>query len=262
MSIPERLWLPRAQRLAVGQRDRIFHLAEKRPNLVIGNDPDKFWCYCQRCKEGGVSEKTHVRLVTRAPVASTMLTLPDDMSTDPVVMEPALRHLCSKGMDLTYINPWCSYVGFSPSRQRMILCILGHWLGRDITGDSPQKWLTYNGAKYIPPVTPGSPTAVLVEDTFSYCKVQWACPNVDVYSALGAHLPDGLLLRLQAQAHSLVVIMFDGDEAGYSGARAVALRLRAFGIKTMIACAPKGHDPKDMTINDIRLHIAACVSPL
>src|SRR5574337_600338 len=60
--LPQHEWLPHAKALAVGMKNRITHRNERRPNLVVGNAHDRFWAYCQACREGAVLEKDHVRL--------------------------------------------------------------------------------------------------------------------------------------------------------------------------------------------------------
>ena len=77
--IPEREWLPQAQRLAVGMRLRVRHRRESRANMTIGNDRDRWWCYCQRCKEGGVVTKDHVLLTSPIEVVEHDLSVPADL---------------------------------------------------------------------------------------------------------------------------------------------------------------------------------------
>src|SRR5574337_1075011 len=55
--LPQHEWLPHAKALAVGMKNRITHRNERRPNLVVGNAHDRFWAYCQACREGAVLEK-------------------------------------------------------------------------------------------------------------------------------------------------------------------------------------------------------------
>src|SRR5699024_8603718 len=73
-------WLDEAKRLPVGAVTRVQHKRDgsRRPNLVIGHEPDKYWAYCHACKEGGVHTKEHVRWGERAPAESRRRDIPDD----------------------------------------------------------------------------------------------------------------------------------------------------------------------------------------
>ncbi len=250
--IPEDLWLHRAKRLPVGQSERIRHLNERRPNLCIGNAVDRWWCYCQACKQGGVVQKTHVRLDVSPERTRSNLTLPNDMRTleqcELNVQAAITMFLHSKGMDFMYLPP----LWYSESRKRLLMQHTRHWLGRDVTGDALEKWLTYNGALYLHS-NRYKPVAVVVEDAFSFYKVSWACPEVDVYCALGTQIKDALVVLLKT--HQEVRWMFDGDPAGYHGARKGAQRMRGLGVHSYECCAPPMKDPKDLTVQQIRNNI-------
>lgn len=120
--IPEHEWLPQAQRLAVGMRLRVRHRRESRANMTIGNDRDRWWCYCQRCKEGGVVLKEHVLL--SAPVVEEVhdLTVPSDLC--PVMgsdfEDTVGRFLASKGM----MFPYLPKLWYSASTRRLCLSLL------------------------------------------------------------------------------------------------------------------------------------------
>ena len=262
--IDEGLWLPRAMRLPVNGRERIYHLSEHRPNLVIGNDEDKFWCYCQRCKEGGVREKQYVKLTGSAPPVSADLTLPSDIEPHTVCGALIERYLLSKDMDLTYVLPYCQYLGISQSRMRLMVQVNGKWLGRDMTGASLQKWIAYNRAEYLSALAPefgfGTPArspAVVVEDAFSWMKVSWAMRGlpVSVYCALGTKLQRGLLRKFISIQQSTVLLMLDGDDAGYDGVANSIKLLRPYNIRGVPANAPAGKDPKNMGVLEIRAHL-------
>jgi hypothetical protein len=256
--LPKEEWLQKAQRLAVGRTERLYHRRERRPNLVVGHDQDKYWAYCQACKEGGVQEKTHVRLTEKSPERErSNLTLPTDLvavGDDPMYTALMLRFLQSKGVTYDMLP---QPVQYSPSRKRILLNYHGRWLGRDVTGDAKEKWLTYNHAEFLM----SSPrefigVSTVVEDAFSFFKVMYAViplRQVDVYCALGTRIKDSLTLAMLDAKQ--VVWMFDGDPAGYSGAAAGALRMRSLGVPSVAACAPPGKDPKDLTCDEIRSFI-------
>lgn len=254
-------WLPQAKRLAVGMREHIFHLRENRPNLVIGNDPDKFWCYCHSCKCGGVEQKGHVVLGKVAPVESTNTVVPTDlMGLDDLVVGRIIgEFLAEKNMDFMYfVNP-TQVLKYSPSRRRLIVNAGGGVYGRDLTGASYVKWLTYKGQNFVTTPNMGweHPSIVLVEDLFSYFKVRWALRDEPymVVCALGTNPSDHIMKWLVDSHPGSVLWMFDGDPAGHRGAYAGNQRAQSLGLVSVAACAPLGYDPKDMSIQAIREHI-------
>lgn len=265
--LPDEEWLHHAKKLSVGSRTRVFHRREGRPNLVIGNEAGKWWAYCQSCKAGGVVEKDHVRITGgSAPASSTHLDLPRDstpiLELDEFSRDAVLRLLAEKNMDQMYLPP----IHFSEQRKRMLIDTGQGWLGRDTTGHSPQKWLTYDGTLWLGP-NPGDVEqeaeghgskrlAVCVEDPFSFYKVRWALrdvPTVSTYCGLGTVLRPAL--RLHLLNYPKVVCFFDGDPAGVSGAKRESAAMRGLGVRSVARCAPDGFDPKDLSIDDIRSFI-------
>lgn len=269
--LPDEEWLHLAKKLAVGVRSRHYHRREGRPNLVVGNEAGKWWAYCQACKAGGVVEKDHVRITGgSAPASSTHLDLPRDsvpiLELDEFSRDAVLRLLAEKHMDQMYLPP----LHFSEQRKRMLIDTGQGWLGRDTTGHSPQKWLTYDGTLWLGPDVAraqkaagsgsdgeGVPRlAVCVEDPFSFYKVRWALrdvPTVSTYCGLGTVLRPAL--RLHLLKYDTVACFFDGDPAGVSGAKRESAAMRGLGVRSVARCAPDGFDPKDLSIDDIRSFI-------
>jgi len=256
MALPDADWLSIAQRLPVHSTRRVFHGRETRPNLVVGHEPSHYWAYCQSCKEGGKVVKDHV-LVTgnKAPVASTSLSLPRDMvqvrKADTFVLGSIARFLASKHVDALYLPE----LWYSAERKRLLLQTEQGWLGRDLTGTSHQKWLTYTaGVRYL-----GAPAdhTVLVEDAFSWYKVTRALQTVpssrslSCVCLLGTELNPRLTCALSETATS-VHFLLDGDDAGKAGARRGTRALRPFGVQCSTRLPPEGCDPKDLTIAEIR----------
>lgn len=248
--LPEKDWLAKAKSLCVGMKDRVYHGSERRPNMVVGNEQDKWWAYCQACKEGGVVLKEHVILTALdGPSPAADLTFPPDLhmlAGSPEEL-PVLRFLASKNMDGMYLPP----LRYSPSRKRLLLDTGYGWMGRDVTERSPQKWLTYNRQKLLGsvPKLEFPMTAVIVEDAFSWYKVSWAIRNlseapVRVLCALGTGIHDALVLELSKARNA--VFFFDGDAAGYKGAAEGVKRMRAFNVPSAAVHPPEGLDPKDM----------------
>lgn len=255
--LPDDEWLHIAKRLPVGSRTRVYHRREGRPNLVIGNESGKWWAYCQSCKQGGVSEKDHVKITGgKAPESSTHLDLPRDstpiLELDEFGRDAVLRLLALKNMDQMYLPP----IHFSEQRKRMLIDTGQGWLGRDTTGHSPQKWLTYDGTLWLgDDVGAVQRTAVIVEDPFSYYKVSWAlrgASDYTVYCALGTVIRPSLVRSLLRIGPERVVCFFDGDDPGDTGAKREASKLRGLGVRALARCAPTGFDPKDLSIEDIR----------
>lgn len=251
-------WLHLAQRLAIGQRQRYPHSGDRtqRANLSVFNEPDRWGAYCQSCKEGGVIFKTHVRLTDTAPRESTLLSVPQDMvpvhECNRWVQESIARFLVSKQMDYLYLPLDLQY---SDSRRRLIVPTERGYSGRDLTGASNQKWLVYTDEKYVGQVSAG--LTVLVEDLFSMYKVRWALraySSISVVCSLGTAVRPALFLELISKGGK-VLIFYDGDKAGYNGAKAEVHRLRTANIPAIEHCAPKGLDPKDMTIANIQNHV-------
>ncbi|BAN92327.1 DNA primase [Ralstonia phage RSB3] len=254
-------WLHLAKGTPVGSQRRVRHGSERTEALTVGNRDDRWWAYCQRCKTGAVEMKTHVLLTGKPPPKSCDLALPTDSL--PISHLPSWRQsavaafLASKQMDLAYFPP--RTVTFSEERQRLMLHIANGWMGRDTSGLSPQKWLTFNRQHYEMLTDHFVSTNVLlVEDCFSLLKVAYACPAVTVICTLGTAIHDSLMLRLMREA-KCVVSFYDGDAAGWSGCTINARRLRAVNIagpgNCFQQCAPKDLDPKDMTIADIQRHV-------
>lgn len=255
MALPKEEWLHLAQQQCVGQSNRYHHKRERRPNLIVHNDPDRYRAYCMLCKQGGVVMKEHVRITAeKPPEASHSLTMPTDMvrllDAPEAVQAGVVGLLAAKGMDLVYLPD----LHFSKSRLRLLMQTPQGWLGRDTSGASPQKWLTYNGQGELHNVLqPPASIAVVVEDPFSYYKVRWAVshmPSIKVFSSLGTKPSDALMLELMK--FNRVVFFYDGDKAGQDGAEKARLRCRGFGLESEARCAPLGKDPKDMSIDELR----------
>lgn len=248
--IPESEWLDKAKQLAVGMRTRTYHNGERRPNLAIGNDLDKWWCYCHACHEGGVVEKSHVMLGAEHNAVHDGVSLPRDIK--PVYQSefeiPIARFLADKNMSDLYLPD----LYYSEERKRLMLQLEGKWHGRDLTGRSPQKWMNYSGATYIGHFC--TYTAV-VEDIFSRFKVRWAMrqfQNFNCVCNLGTNAQLNITYAISQHHPKKVAWFFDADPAGDDGADNCIKRNRALGISQYRVRPPEGLDPKDMTCEEIR----------
>lgn len=264
--IHETEWLDRAKRLAIGMHVRVKHLSERRANMVIAHESDRYWCYCQACKTGGVVLKEHVLLGDAPPVpppANRML--PGDLcaANEPPYVDAISSLLARKGMDFMFFGG--SPLRYSPSQRRLVVQDSASLtsLGRDVTDKSQSKWIVYNtqsytDGKYLGGLWPHPHSVcIVVEDAFSYFKLKWALrmfpKDFNVCCALGTRISDNLLLDLTK--YSGVLIMFDGDTAGYSGAEDGLSRVRGLGVRCASANAPHGLDPKDMQLHSLVEHV-------
>lgn len=276
--LADEAWLPQAKRLPPGTQGRSVHRgcssSSNRQNLTYKHLADRYVAYCQACKGYGIHQKEHVAFGYVAQSVSNLLTKPTDVLAihhlEPHERTNIAEFLATKHMDLAYFD---SPVGFSMARKRFIVWDhSGQMMGRDTTGRAISKWLTYDGQHYTEPRewTQGSP-ALLVEDTFSMYKVRWALRgtgmDVAVYCSLGTKMHSSLFLKL-IERHTEVDSFYDGDTAGWDGCESNAKELCALGIHRYNGrfanqvCAPKGLDPKDMSIEAIREHVRALYSHL
>lgn len=248
--LPKDEWLPHAKRLAIGGQSRIQHRREGRMNLVVGNDRDRWWCYCQSCKEGGVEMKEHVRLEVSPEAKRSDLSMPKDMvlvsSLGPQMQHALYSFIATKGMDACMLPE----LWYSDARKRLLINTPQGWMGRDVTGKALEKWLTYNRQHYLHEWSQKSDNAIVVEDTFSFYKIRWAIPEYAGFCALGTGVGPALANALLDYTH--VYFMFDGDLAGWKGAYAGAQRMRGLNVKAFESCAPAGLDPKDLSAAQIR----------
>jgi hypothetical protein len=247
-------WLRKAQGLCIGRQERIFHGRERRPNLIIWNKPDMWSCYCQACRKGDVVMKEHVRLDVLSPEAKRSdLSLPTDIRChsmlDMGTQCMTATFLASKGMDNLMMPSW----HYSCTRKRILIQTPEGWMGRDVTGNALEKWLTYNGQTYLWHSRGAARRTVVCEDTFSFLKLIWATQNrieCNVMCALGTGIKDSIMMRLLKQEY--VQFMFDGDAAGYKGAAEGVARCRGLNISAMSCCSPAGKDPKDLSGEELR----------
>lgn len=264
MSLPDDEWLHLAQRLPVGATMRFRHRNERRPNLVVGHETGHYWAYCQACHDKGKVAKDHV-LVTgvKAPVTSTSLSLPRDLirvdTADLFTRESIAHFLARKSMDMLYMPE----LWYSAERKRLLIKTKQGWIGRDLTGASPQKWLTYSaGCHYLADSI--TQHVILVEDAFSWIKTAYAIsttPNWSCVCLLGTEIRPQLLNNLIQQSVSSVHLLLDGDGAGSRGSLRGMRLLKPFVPKCSIGCAPGGLDPKDMQLRQLR-ELCALHSPV
>lgn len=253
--LPKEQWLPTARKLAIGMRVRVRHLNESRPNMVIMNDVDRWWCYCQSCKEGGVVMKDHV-ILSEGPRIDPRIerTVPTDIrplkGTEFEI--PVIRFLIDKHMSTMYLDE----LSYSDTRKRLLIQdYSGQWHGRDLSGNSPQKWLNYQAVHYVGIKPDGCPT-VVTEDLFSMYKTRYALrdyPEYRVVCALGTGC--SIYLTNFLMGSSSLYWFFDGDSAGDDGAAFAQQRMKPLVPIQYRVRPPEGMDPKDMSCEQIRAAI-------
>ena len=246
-------WLSQAKKLPIGQTTRVFHGAERRPNLVVRNTETSWSAYCHSCHDGGTVRKEHVKVLPKATPIKRKAGDPGflrsinlDVSDPNIPFSDIIMFLHSKNMTLQYIqhlNP-----RWSAQDKRIVLETKEQMLGRDITNLSHSKWYKYSGvvpyvkAKDIP--TEGK-TVVLTEDLFSACKGQYYTSDNVVFIALvGTRISDSLLVELTKVKR--VVMLLDGDDAGDEGSQVITRTLRLIGVPYEVVRVPQDLDPKDM----------------
>lgn len=242
-------WLPRAQKLFVGQSVRVQHRNEHRQNLVITNDKGTWWAYCHACHASASVVKAHVILGADPIVETPDQTRPTDLvlAASSEFGEIVGAYLASKGMDYVYLPD--VYLS-TQSKRILIQDDLLAWHGRDLTGKSNFKWMNYNKAKFV-----GVPTdcTIVTEDLFSMYKMRYALKNfegVSVCCTLGASISQAAALALKDC--KTIIYAYDADKAGDDGFIQGRKRMRPFGATQLRYKPPEGLDPKDMECHDIR----------
>lgn len=251
--LPEH-WLAEAKRLPVGRWARIYHGAERRPNLVIRNKADGYYAYCHSCHEGSVIKKEFVQeavVVQQAPKSRDPGPLVDITTMDTSVSGIGYRiaqFLSLKGvyeMWPTSVKPM-----WSEQDQRIVFQTPELLIGRDISGRSKAKWYRYNGtANYasVNGIKAGN-TILLTEDYFSAMKGQFYADAAGIHtrcvSMQGTVIHPDLVVQLMDAP--LVILAFDHDSAGIAGYQKAFQQLDLLGIPNKIVWCDWLKDPKDM----------------
>lgn len=251
-------WLPIAQALADGGRERVPHSCGDGDSLLISRDGKEFRAYCFRCKETGfyreqesLAEKLErtARESAADAKARSYISLPE--SQLPFVDAP---------LDL---KVWFYKMGLSP---RMIEELGLYWcpdLGRvvlPIMQDDRVVFWTARALKRTPKwIAPDVPkrgltarygvgkgdTIVVCEDPLSAYKVGQV---TEAWSLLGTALVDRMAVEL-LRTGKRVAVWLDDDlgrknksNPGQEAAAAIRKRLRAFGAD--VRNIKSAHDPK------------------
>ena len=243
-------WLQEAQKLPLGQSARIYHGAERRPNLVVRNLPDKWTAYCFSCKEYAEVRKTYVKIGEEQSIVNQHQVEPTGLysMTDPrVPLHTIVYFLHTKHMSLSLIQDWNPR--WDAKRKRLTIDLPDGMIGRDIYGYSQAKWYVYRNAVQYGSASTNEITKdhiILTEDMFSAIKAQKYLPDTQCIALLGTALTKGLERALLRSQPKMVHLMLDGDEAGYKGSERILRRLRLLGIPCIMQ-NPEKNDPKDQS---------------
>ena len=256
--IPQREWLDSAKRLPVGHTARVYHGAERRPNMVVRNLVDRYTCYCHSCHDGAVVMKEVVKLVqTPPPPKEKRPTSPGYLMPVQTLAMERIRELCkflhSKDMawihivDQLELNP-----ALSLQDNRLVFTTPDQVVGRDLTGLSKAKWYTYtqnNSFNRAAFQSFKDKTVFITEDYFSAIKGQHCCRKHNIgdvlfCASMGTSIHADFALELTKAKH--VVMMYDNDQAGVEGTANAVRGFNLLGISNSTCYPDLGKDPKNM----------------
>lgn len=247
-------WLQACKRLAVGQTAR-FRCCGRTPAAVLYNKPEAWQMYCHRCKESLSERKQYVSLV-QPEVLPRVLPAPAQLiqihQTSAELQAQLYGFLVSKGL----MPEMAGAVYYSEQLKRLVWDLQsGTYLARALHSYQAPKWvLLGNPCQYATAGTwLNTGAIVLTEDWLSARKVQYVSEKyglepVTAVALLGTRLSLPLKAKL-IQLGKPVLLMLDGDSAGYAGRDAIQRTLKPF-LQTR-SYTIDGLDPKDMTCQQI-----------
>lgn len=248
-------WLDEAKKLAVGQRTRIYHGAERRRNLVIRNEPTRYVAYCHACHAFAQVQKEFAQPITyeRPPrLYSKGYNVPLSEAPKEVVL-----FLHEKGVSASLLSKY--NVQYNTKNRRIMFEFPTVVTGRFV-GNHDVKWYHYNDGKQHSPWLHLQPENVhdtrapilLFEDLLSCIKVHHYTGYHCIWCN-GTSVPTPALVKILDLAPDKVFCMFDGDAAGALGFRHVRASVCPYGVD-VVDCTKKyiGKDPKDLTAKEIR----------
>lgn len=258
-------WLDDAKKVPVGQKRRVYHGAEKRPNLEVYNNSDSWSAWCYACGEGGKVRKEVLERVVEAPPKFQKYLSPKDCCTlqelaqhQPSKFKQLVLLLHRKCMSTALLAPYSPV--YCLTDDRLVFTFKGASVGRDVTERSHAKWLHYYSPTpmdyvYLQGEKTGSTQepVVLTEDLFSAIKVR----HYTGYSALcclGTHISDNIITFLTKTKYPpyYPVLAFDGDAAGDKAKRTASKRLSIRGVEFAAVKIKDGYDPKDYTCSELQ----------
>lgn len=246
-------WLPLAERLPVGQQQRVMHDCGRTPSLIVRRSVGKLTAHCFRCKGWGskvLEMRVHPSL--REPESSVQYALPREyIFPTGEALNAVCRFLASKGIDPKMIPQGVMY---SAKHGRVAFTANEGLVIARTMYDAVPKWVQYQnpfyGLGYGVRIGIGTGVTVLTEDWLSALKVGYSTGH-KVIAILGTSITREVESLLLADAQP-VLIMLDADAAGRAGALAALKQLRFLGITCRIVHLPVGKDPKDLQVQELR----------
>lgn len=249
-------WLQACKRLAVGQTAR-FRCCGRTPAAVLYNKPDAWQLWCHRCKMSLSERKQYVSLA-QPEVLPRVLPAPAQLiqisQTSAELQAQLYGFLVSKGL----MPEMAGAVYYSEQLKRLVWDLQsGTYLARALHQYQAPKWIQLgNPVHYATTQSLSyecSRFTVLTEDWLSALKVSWVAgkyssEHVTAVALLGTRLSLPLKAKL-IQLGKPVLLMLDGDSAGYAGRDAIQRTLKPF-LQTR-SYTIDGLDPKDMTCQQI-----------
>lgn len=251
------LWLKEAQALPIGGTKRMCNPADpqSRASLIIRNEVQGYSAHDFRHNSNDFVPKEMV-FSTSIKEDLTGAKPPDDMQVfaelSTYMQESIAAFLLSKGVTPNMLGRNVLY--YSAKTGRIIVkahtLTSSFYLGRDFTGRSNAKWISYreapqhNHARF----KGRSDTVVLTEDYFSAVKINYAT-HLTTIALLGTMLYNDV--ALMCTEYNKVIVWLDGDDAGLRGSLKAVKDLRAL-VEQVEEINIYGKDPKDLTIKEIK----------
>lgn len=256
--LPPEGWLPEAEALRVGERDRVDHDCGPGRTMIVSNEVKGYRAWCFRCGEGGFKAKqptlSDMVELRRREAEDTALrydpSLPTPMVQDPREWPAAARlWLYRAGLHDRRIMELGFY--FHPTTQRVVLPVVEdgrvtYWQARAVMPGQAPKYINprVDREAVLPRYGEGS-MVVLTEDILSAVRVGEV---TEAWSLMGTAMKAPVLARLSMEDRP-VAVWLDPDSAGREGAAKVLRSLRSLGLRCFNVVSTK--DPKLLSKQEI-----------
>lgn len=259
----ERLWLPLAKTIPVGQYIRIecprCGIGSGSKAATVNHNPKYYNCNCHACalnvsKSKGklsLAELTELKKLNEAALAPQAIALPLGFTTDIPLEGRQWLYSCG-------ITPhlWQTLgIGWSDATKRVVMPMYNEagklvWLQQRavLEGQTPKYLQPSATKKYTYSVgrTTKSHCAVIVEDIASAIRINaTGCP-VDGHSLLGTSMNMWQLNLLSE--YKVVGVWLDPDTAGERGTKKL---MRSLSLLTEVVVITSDKDPKKLTDAEI-----------
>lgn len=251
--LPYSEWLADAQSLPINRSKRVYHGAERRPNLVVQNLPDRWIAYCHHCHEGAVKMKEYATVQVEEPTLVPNLDTSTLVPVESVLDKKLAMFLHTKGVSAWLLGKY----GFmyNTADKRLVYKSEQGAIGRDTTGASLVKWYTYrnppfSGWLYLQPKNVHDTRVLITEDFFSAIKLHHVLGTGCIALCGTVLKPKTLAFILDNNLQPM--LWLDGDTAGATGAAAAQREFSALGVQAKAVHEfYLGKDPKDLTEKEI-----------